>query len=418
MKFGSLREKLWKDVQIVFESVYPRNTIHALLLSLDASKKILADQKRIQRDLVHLDQGMRAVFDSIHRLPRRSGTHIQQGPAEAPASDDVLERLDQIIQNQYKLDNALLWLSSKIDTLSMLHHDQLGDSITESDRRFQRQLFVETCLEINKLKSLVREGRPHSYGDSRQQVHEERLIESIFPLFQDKILIDVGAHRGEFFSEMLDVGFEAVHAIEPHPALAAELETRFGSDTRVRIHALAMADRDEHMDLHVASSVSSDGAAEDPLLFSSLIHHSFHDGLEFNDRILVSCRTLKSMTMEGLLPEKAGLLKIDSEGFDLRILHGMPDGSPYEMIMSEYWGKQYLFSNDENRNNGDVMKLMEAHGYPFSIHVLRDVCGNTGYTMNQLPRNPNVWGNSLYFRDSHLFHFATGFMKRFLDRCD
>lgn len=258
--------------------------------------------------------------------------------------------------------------------------------------------------------------RANQDPDTRQQAHEENLITSISRSIHNKTVIDIGAHRGQFFSRMLDAGFETVYAVEPHPVLAEELHQRFGSDPRVHIHQLAMAERDRSMNLCVIAKQSVENTTpSDPLLFSSLIPHHFGIGMEFHDEIPVRCRSITSMVRDGLLPERAGILKIDSEGYDLKILKGMPDGAPYEVVMSEYWGAEYLFANEENHHGDKIITWLENQGYPFSIHITRKHPNQPGYTLNRLPAEQNVWGNSLFFKDADLFNLAIKHVEQVLE---
>lgn len=282
-----------------------------------------------------------------------------------------------------------------------------------------KTLLLQTGETRARLQELAKEARSQginteSGGDTPssadQNEPEERLLEFLLPRLQDRNLLDVGAHRGVFTAEMLRIGFDCIHAFEPHPGLSRALAEEYESDPRVTVHPLALSETEGPAVLHLVERFSNDSGEVDPLLFSSLSRHNMPPGLEFSGEVAIDCRSLSSLTAAGAVPASAAVLKIDAEGCDLSVMKGMPGGTPYEIIISEFWSEDFVFSTPGVPTQQEVRAFMAGQGYPHLISIVRKSDGSLCFTANMLPRIPQVWGNTMYFRDQHLFDAAYAFM--------
>jgi FkbM family methyltransferase len=239
---------------------------------------------------------------------------------------------------------------------------------------------------------------------------EERLIESLMPLLKDRNLLDVGANRGVFTAEMLRIGFNRIHAFEPHPDLSRALELEYFDDPRVTVHPIALSETEGPAMLHLVERTSSDLAEVDPLLFSSLKPHNMSLGLKFEGGVSIECRTLASLAASKEIPDEAAVLKIDAEGCDFSVIQGMPKDVPYEVIMTEFWSEDFVFFSHDVPAQQVVCDYLREHGYPFFVSIIRRQDGSLCFEANIISKVSKSWGNTLYFHDSRLFYAAYAFM--------
>lgn len=252
-------------------------------------------------------------------------------------------------------------------------------------------------------------------GEEDQNQPEEAVVRFMLPFLTDKTAIDVGAHRGRFTEELLRMGFSAVWSVEPHPLLAEKLLQSYRDDSRVTVLALALASENSDAALHLVSPSRDATNSADPLLFSSLNPHTMPPGLEFTGETLaVQVRTISSLAKEGRLPDKAGLLKVDAEGYDLAVFKGMSGMSGYEILMSEFWSPDFVFATPGIPDHDVVCKYLAGVGYPFSISIVRRTDRSLCWTVNMPVALRQTWGNTLYFRDAALFQAAMSFISKLI----
>lgn len=161
---------------------------------------------------------------------------------------------------------------------------------------------------------------------------EARLLSGLMQRLDHRSLIDVGAERGALAEELLRTGTEELHVFEPHPDNVKALHTRFDADERVTIHEQAVSGSDGSGELHV--SVAPDGAQ---LPFGhTLLNRADTDEIKWGDTIKVSLRSLGSLIDASELPQRAGIVKIDTEGHDLAVVRGMGTLEA-DVVMVEHW---------------------------------------------------------------------------------
>ena len=121
-------------------------------------------------------------------------------------------------------------------------------------------------------------------------------------------MIDVGAHHGSAFKPFLDDGWN-IHAFEPDPTNHAYITQRLASESRLKLNQFAVG--------HESGKVLSFYASEQSTGISSLI--PFHEGHKEVARV----NTIRlDEYLAGTDVSEIDFLKIDTEGFDLRVLQG------------------------------------------------------------------------------------------------
>lgn len=282
-----------------------------------------------------------------------------------------------------------------------------------ADADWERDIVEHLNVVEQKLGKFEKESRwlpAFSIADG-QNAPEERLIEFLLPWLVERTVIDVGAHRGRFTAHMGSIGFERIFAFEPHPGLSQDLSLAHQNSSAIQIFPFAVSDVDGTAELHLAKLNSAAKLNTDPLLFSALRTHNMPPGLDFGESVPVATRSLHSLVKEGLLPPRAGLLKVDAEGHDFAVLKGMPSGTPYEIVMHEFWSNDFVFASPEFPSQEEIVRFMRTQGYAFSISLVRFSAGELKFTVNMPNRDTNTWGNTLYLRERDLFENAYAFMR-------
>jgi len=134
------------------------------------------------------------------------------------------------------------------------------------------------------------------------------------------VCVDVGANRGEISAALLRLGPDVrVHAFEPSSQCQAALSTRFAHDPRFTLVGCGLGDEEvtrefhHYANDHLSSFLPLSGAAANPFKGELELVHD-----------LVPLTTLnRYATQLGL--KRIDLLKIDTQGYDLRVLHGAAD---------------------------------------------------------------------------------------------
>jgi FkbM family methyltransferase len=161
---------------------------------------------------------------------------------------------------------------------------------------------------------------------------EMRLLSTLMARLDNRSLIDVGAERGGLAEGMLRGGVEELHAFDPHPDNVKALHARFDANARVTVHECAVSDNDGSGELHLSSS--PDGSQ---LAFGhTLMKRTDTAEIVWAETLTVALRSLGSLIDTGEIPQRTGILKIDTEGHDLAVVRGMGALDP-DVVMVEHW---------------------------------------------------------------------------------
>ncbi len=218
--------------------------------------------------------------------------------------------------------------------------------------------------------------------------------------------VDIGANRGDISHRLLEVGYE-VYAFEPFPPVLEKLTTRLGENPRFHLFPFAMGSVNETRDLHIATDKTEDQMYDDPTFYSSLTKHSLSEGLVFTETLSVTVKTLASLHESAELPSDIGLVKIDTEGFDLEVIKGMGDFI-YPVVVAEFWDTNFPFGKSGAMNHlKDMVKAMKERNYHWHIVIYR-IWGNhdISYYCNSAYSLDSSWGNVFFFQDYEVFNQA------------
>lgn len=169
-----------------------------------------------------------------------------------------------------------------------------------------------------------------------------------------RVVIDVGANRGDFTTALLaaadaeGVPIE-VHAIEPGPEAGTALAARFANEPRVKIVHAAISDFEGTAPLFAAA-----GASE----LASLVQR---DPRAHDVPAQVTVTTLAALLAANRI-ERIDFLKLDIEGAEFAALLGCGDRlnpATIAAILFEYGGTTL----DAGRRLRDFFELLTASGY-------------------------------------------------------
>jgi len=222
-------------------------------------------------------------------------------------------------------------------------------------------------------------------------------------LDQAEYFIDVGANVGLVSEHLLKAGY-SVHAFEPYPPVFAKLQEKLGSNKRFRAMQYAIGPSDGVMDLHIASDLTGKGR-RNPTLFNSLVDHPMFDDCKFTQALKVEVRSLESLRLSGEIPQSAGFLKIDTEGFDLDVIRGM-GSARYQVVMTEFWDSAYPLGAAGDGQLRAIVSEMKERGYHWHVviyHADEDGNSTISYYLNRDQTIPRSWGNAIFFQDHALF---------------
>lgn len=165
-----------------------------------------------------------------------------------------------------------------------------------------------------------------------------------------RVVIDVGANRGEWTAHLLDTAPEVERVICYEPALAALdlLQTRFASDQRVEVVAAAVGDVTDNLTLFEEPNAGET---------SSLVDCSSDQARPRRVRVL----TLDG-EMSRLGIDHVDLLKVDAEGMDLHVLRGAERAlSDHQIgvVQFEYGGTWAVAGSTLHA----AFRFLHKHGY-------------------------------------------------------
>jgi FkbM family methyltransferase len=229
-----------------------------------------------------------------------------------------------------------------------------------------------------------------------EQDAEVRLLSMLVSRLDDRTLLDVGAERGAIVEELLRAGVTEAYALEAHPDNATALRVRFADDPRVTVHEIAASEHDGVAELHV--STDRDGQ---PLSYGhTLLERADTDEIGWGQTLTVKRRSLASLIDAREIPARVGVLKIDTEGHDLAVVHGMgPLGA--DIVMVEHWTDLPHGLGACPWSTEEMIAAMDARGFAhFAFIVHRAEFVTLRWDDGEV--EPGAMGNLVFLHDSVL----------------
>tara|TARA_R110002049_G_scaffold72490_2_gene187098 strand:+ start:111148 stop:111879 length:732 start_codon:yes stop_codon:yes gene_type:complete len=171
------------------------------------------------------------------------------------------------------------------------------------------------------------------------------------------LCIDIGGNKGQTV-ELFQSTFRdpTIHVFEPTSRLASLIQSRF-QPPAVTVHQLAVGDAEGEADLQCYSADDMNS-----LLTLNTHSHELFEGVKATgtERVRV-CRLDDYLAEVGLA--SVDLLKIDTQGFDGRVLRGaanLLNGGSVKAVMVEM---NFVRMYDGQSDAGDIMKMLIEFGY-------------------------------------------------------
>jgi len=316
----------------------------------------------------------------------------------------IRQHLNSLLEN----DSFLLQYGIDISKSLKLLLESLEKNKTRMQQQEEAVLYRLELIEksIQDILSLPKNKTKIITDEAYFHHIEIGLINFLYSYLPHRQVIDIGANKGEIASSLLKTGYE-VYAFEPYLPVFEELTNRLGNNPNFHPYPFAIGSKDETKDLYIASDETFTNAYKDSTFYSSLTKHSLAEGLVFTDTVSVNVRTLESLHQSSTIPEDIGLVKIDTEGFDLEVIKGM-GSHQYPIVVAEFWDAKFPFAQTGAMNLlKDMVQEMRQRNYHWHIVIYR-VSGSpdVSYYCNHQYSVDNSWGNVFFFQDYNIFSQA------------
>ncbi len=226
--------------------------------------------------------------------------------------------------------------------------------------------------------------------------------------------LDIGANQGDVTERLLQTGYE-VYAFEPFLPVVEKLKNRLSNFSNLQVFPLALGAINEERELHL---VGDQNLVNDPnsqplypdadyTLLSSINIHSLPEGMVFTETVPITVTTLETLHQQQQVPSEVGLVKIDTEGFDLQVIQGMGDYR-YPVVVAEFWDEKFPFGEFGVDNRlPSLVEAMKLRGYHWFIVIYRVFPNNeVSFYCNHLISVGSSWGNVFFFQEHSVFSEA------------
>ncbi len=350
---------------------------------------------------IYAAETQRALLEFCERMDGL----LSRSDADTQRIREALEQITGLQRcTQQVLDERLVrGLLPRYDTDTSRIRETL-EQIASLERHTQQvldeQLVRQVCVEAD------------DYAFANPEVG---LMSFLYSYMPSRKALDIGAHVGNVSERLLKAGYE-VYAFEPYVPTYEKLVSRLGGNKEFHPFNLALARVEAELPLHLAIDCSPSGRHHDITQFSSVPLHSMPHDLPFTETVLVSAKPLMALQPDPV-PEDVGLVKIDTEGYDLEVIRGMGDRR-YPVVVVEFWDTRMPFGESGLLYTLDsIIDEMRSRGYGWHI-VLYRVYGRdeVAFYSNHDRPIPASWGNIFFFREHATFAHAEAWCAAVLPR--
>jgi FkbM family methyltransferase len=397
-KFDSLGQK----INLLLENHTP-----ILKATISITKTLQNIQEEIQRLLGELQKSFTIYSAKLSEIDNKV-TQLGETVQYLPQIDNKVTQLGETVQHLTQIDNKVTQLEERVEESQQnidSNIESLADSLGAMRQLFQaRSKNQEQVLE-KVVKTLDSQVKFVQLNDELSNP-EVGLMCYLYSYLPSRRVIDIGANIGETSKCLLKAGYE-VYAFEPFPSVFQKLNERLGSHPNFHSFPFAIGADNKTELFHIACDKSETGIYKDSTLYNSLVKHSMPDDLPFVDTISVNVRSLVDLHDCQEIPLDIGLVKIDTEGYDIQVIRGM--GSyRYPVVVTEFWDAQFPFGRFGAMNQLEgLVKKMQGRNYNWYI-VIYQVWGNAQFSFycNHPQSVENSWGNVFFFQDYNIFSQA------------
>ena len=341
--------------------------------------------------------------------------YVEQVPGSKQVGKYVLEITDQSKENpnyffedyQKKGDRYHIPNSSRPD-LHMISWARAGERLEEIGVRVINanpvsKLDVFPFCDFKEIERIVT--GPYTRGE-RAHIDETSIVAYLLTESPaGSIMVDVGAHHGGALSSFLGRGWRVV-AFEPDPDNRTRLQDNYGTSRLLTVDGRALSDKAR---AHAAFYTSEESSGIGTLT-------PFTDGHERSATIAVTTmdRVVKEYDLSTI-----DFLKIDTEGYDLMVLKGLPwEKVKPRIILCEFEDRK---TKPLGYGFHDLAGLLTEKGYSVFVSewhpIVRYGIRHDWRCLVRYPcklASPDAWGNLIAFRAAPDLQAVTAAARRYL----
>jgi len=172
-----------------------------------------------------------------------------------------------------------------------------------------------------------------------------------------EVVLDVCANVGQYALDLRDTGYkQLIVSFEPLTGAFAVLQARAHSDPHWSVFNMALGAADGEADINI-----SENSASSSLLRMLETHVHYAPASRYVSREHVRVKTLDTAASEVVSSEKRVLLKLDTQGYEHRVLEGATSFLQQvhliecELSLVPLYEGQYLFL--------DMISLLDRYGF-------------------------------------------------------
>ena len=237
---------------------------------------------------------------------------------------------------------------------------------------------------------------------------ETNLMVHMYSFLDSDVAIDVGAHKGRVSEQLSMVGYN-VYAFEPNMEVFQELQEVANRKKNLHVFNFALGAQEKQGDLHLVDIEDPKwaGGEDNTTMFSSLVDRELPEHFKSNATSEVSIKPISNLIKTGDLPANIGILKIDTEGYDLEVIKGLGESRP-SIVVAEYWDKENPWSNPGLIYSfNELVFEMKERDYNWHIDIQRFWGKETvSFSCNHNTSAESSWGNVFFFNSRELFNHA------------
>ena len=329
-------------------------------------------------------------------------------------SVDLVQGIQQFNQDSQQQQQAIYQAIGRIYEA----YQQQSDAIYQTFQAFQEETRERFQLNQQLLSKVYEDIHNYKFkvvtNQSNFQGIEVELMCYLYSYLPYPSALDIGANQGDVTERLLQTGYE-VYAFEPFLPVVEKLKNRLSNFSNLHVFPLALGAINEERELHL---VGDQNLVNDPnsqplypdadyTLLSSINIHSLPEGMVFTEKVPITVTTLETLHQQQQVPMEVGLVKIDTEGFDLQVIQGMGDYR-YPVVVAEFWDEKFPFGEFGADNRlPSLVEAMKLRGYHWFIVIYRVFPDNeVSFYCNHLISVGSSWGNVFFFQEHSVFSEA------------
>jgi FkbM family methyltransferase len=329
-------------------------------------------------------------------------------------SVDLVQGIQQFNQDSQQQQQAIYQAIGRIYEA----YQQQSDAIYQTFQAFQEETRERFQLNQQLLSKVYEDIHNYKFkvvtNQSNFQGIEVELMCYLYSYLPYPSALDIGANQGDVTERLLQTGYE-VYAFEPFLPVVEKLKNRLSNFSNLHVFPLALGAINEERELHL---VGDQNLVNDPnsqplypdadyTLLSSINIHSLPEGMVFTEKVPITVTTLETLHQQQQVPMEVGLVKIDTEGFDLQVIQGMGDYR-YPVVVAEFWDEKFPFGEFGADNRlPSLVEAMKLRGYHWFIVIYRVFPNNeVSFYCNHLISVGSSWGNVFFFQEHSVFSEA------------